>query len=334
MAPWKRGDSDGVTIGQFAIVMGGPNGWTGSISYGHISGLGREELRLPDPNLRFQSFIQTDAGINLGNSGGPLCNIDGEVIGVNIAIVYGANSIGFAIPVNRVKEIVPQLIANGKVVRGWLGVSIMNVAEEAEQQEQELEDYLQAYNLPDARGAFVVIATPDGPANKAGLLPDDVIREIDAVMVKGKLDLVARISAGAAGSTVALEIWRAGQSKQLDVVLGEFTDMATARYGAALLGLRVSDIPADVVKQLELDEGVQGVMIVDVVKDSPAGKAGLRSSQIIVEIAHQKVKGKESFKELIRSHARGGETLLLRVLVKPGTVERKFLKVPEGFEAP
>ena len=100
------------------------------------------------------------------------------------------------------------------------------------------------------------------------------------------------------------------------------------------LGLRVSDIPAGVVEQLELGEGVQGVMIVDVVKDSPAGKAGLRAGQVIVEIAHQKVNGKESFKELIRSHARGGETLLMRVLVKPGTVERKFLKVPEGFEAP
>ena len=333
LVPCKLGDSDKLKIGQFAVVMGSPNGLTGSISYGHISGLGREELRLPDRNLRFQDFIQTDAGINLGNSGGPLCNIDGEVIGVNIAIVYGANSIGFAIPVNRVKEIVPQLIANGKVVRGWLGVSIMNVDEEAEQQDQDLEDYLQAYNLPDARGAFVVVATPDGPANKAGLVPDDVIRKIDGIVVEDKIDLIARISALAPGSTVALEVWRAGKSKKLDVVLGEFTDMATARFGAALLGLRVSDIPAGVVERLGMD-GVDGVMIMDVVQDSPAGKAGLRSGQVIIEIAHRKVEGKESFKELMRSHARGGETLLLRVLVKPGTVERKFLKVPEGFEVP
>ena len=334
LVPCKLGDSDQLKIGQFAVVMGSPNGLTGSISYGHISGLGREELRLPDPNLRFQSFIQTDAGINLGNSGGPLCNIDGEVIGVNIAIVFGANSIGFAIPVNRVKEIVPQLIEYGKVSRGWLGVSIMNVDEEAEEQEQDIDDYLQAYGLPDARGAFVVVATPDGPASKAGLLPDDVIRKIDGVIVKDKLDLIGRISALAPGSTVALEVWRAGQSKHLDVVLGEFTDMATARYGEALLGLRVSDIPAEFVEKLELGEGVDGVMIMDVVKDSPAGKAGLQARQVIVEVAHQKVNGKESFKELIRTHAKGGETLLLRVLVGPNKIERKFLKIPEGFEAP
>ena len=124
------GDSDALKVGQFAIAMGSPRGFEGSLSFGHVSALGRDELNLP--GMRFQNFIQTDAAINLGNSGGPLCNIDGEVIGINVAILYGANSLGFAIPVNTAKEIVPQLISEGKVTRGYLGVEIRDAKPLAE----------------------------------------------------------------------------------------------------------------------------------------------------------------------------------------------------------
>ena len=121
----RLGDSSLLKVGQFAIAMGSPRGFEGSLSFGHISALGRNNLwGLQAQGIRFQNLIQTDAAINLGNSGGPLCNIDGEVVGINIAIIWGANSIGFAIPVNEVKNIVPDLIADGKVTRGFLGVHI------------------------------------------------------------------------------------------------------------------------------------------------------------------------------------------------------------------
>ena len=125
LPPARLGDSDAIKVGQFAVAIGSARGFEGSVSFGHISAIGREGLRgLAVQGLTFQNLVQTDAAINLGNSGGPLCNIAGEVIGINTAIVWGANSIGFAVPVNTAKTVVPQLIEQGQVTRGYLGVAI------------------------------------------------------------------------------------------------------------------------------------------------------------------------------------------------------------------
>lgn len=330
----KIGHSGDLKVGQFAIAMGSPRGLSGSLSFGHISALGRERLSLPDPNLRFQNFIQTDAAINLGNSGGPLCNIDGEVIGVNIAIVFGANSIGFAIPIDRVREIVPQLIATGKVVRGWLGVAIIDVEAAAQREEQELEDYLDAFGLPDGRGAYVHDVTPDGPAEASGLQSEDVIRKIDGLVVENTIDLINRISATQPGIKVTLEVWREGEAQDISVTLDEFPDMPTARYGRALLGMRVVELSDGIRQRLGLDDDLQGVVVAQVVPGSAAAEADVRAGDVVTKVAHKQVDDIDRFKGLLEDNAVAGKTLLLRVIRGNDEPDSKFIKVPEDFVLP
>lgn len=329
------GDSDVLQVGQFAIAMGSPRGLTDSVSFGHVSALGREELRLPDPNLRFQNFIQTDAAINLGNSGGPLCNIDGEVIGMNVAIAFGANSIGFAIPINTVKAIVPQLIKNGRVIRGWLGVSIVDVDEAAREAGQEVESYVEAFNLPDRKGTVVMAVARSGPAEKAGLQEDDVIRKIGDVVIDSKTELVNVVSNMAPGEEVDVVIYREGERMVVPVTLGEFPDMQTARFGPAYLGLRVMDVPQEVRNALNLaEEAPEGVLVAQVEEDSPAESAGFRPGDFIAKIAHEDVEGFDSFVELLRANAVPDKTMLVTVIRQGNEVERLFVEVPEDFEMP
>lgn len=332
----KLGDSDELKVGQFAIAMGSPRGLTGSLSFGHISALGREELALPGEALRFQNFIQTDAGINLGNSGGPLCNIDGEAIGINIAIVFGANSIGFAIPINRVKDVVPQLIAKGRVVRGWLGVRITNIEEQAEQKELELQAYLEAYGLPDKNGVYVHDVTPDGPAQRYGIRPEDFIRTINGRVVKDKHELIDRISAFEPGTDVNLGVWREGKEIELTVKVEEFPDLETAQYGRAYLGLRIAELTPELRAQLNLDAKINGVVVMRVTDNSPAQQAGIRPGSVIIKIAHKDVAGPDQFKSVLKENAHPGKTLLIRVIEPPpsGREDSKFVKVPDDFTMP
>lgn len=332
------GSSDNLKVGQFAVAMGSPRGLTGSISFGHISGLGRERLNLPDENLRFQSFIQTDAAINLGNSGGPLCDIEGNVIGVNIAIVWGANSIGFAIPIDRVKQIVPEIIKSGKVVRGWLGVTIMDVAAAAEEAGQEVDDFLQAYNLPGEEGAYVRGVTWGGPAEKAELKEEDVIWKIEGAVVSNTLDLIERISAVEPGTSVDLDVWREGELIEMPVIISEFPGMDGAKYGQNLLGMHVMDLgeinlTAGFAERLGLDDITTGVIIAAVEPDSPAEDEGIQPGDIVLKVAHEDVGDKNDFRRLISEKAEAGKALLLHVK-RAGEEDlvRKFIKVPEDFQ--
>lgn len=336
LKPVRLGDADTLKVGQFAIAMGSPNGLTGSFSYGHITGLGRERLDLPDPKLRFQSFIQTDAAINLGNSGGPLCNIDGEVIGVNVAIVFRANSIGFAIPVDRVKDVVPQLIASGKVVRGWLGVSILDLKMAAAGAEQDLEDYLDAYDLPDDSGTFVQGLSPDGPAERAGLLEDDVIRKIDDMHVEDPTHLINTISDMSPGVTATIGVWRKGKAVDIKVVIGEFPGLVAAQFGRDYFGMHVTDLDLgpDELESLGLQDEPTNYVIVEVIEDSPADEAGVRRGDVVLEIAHKDTTDLQDFKRVLEQEGRPGKTLLMRVLnLRQGANERKvYVKIPDDYE--
>jgi serine protease Do len=295
----RLGDSSKLRVGQFAIAIGSPRGFEGSFSFGHISALGREELNLPD--LRFRNLIQTDAAINLGNSGGPLCNLDGEVVGINIAIVYGANSLGFAIPINTAREIVPKLISEGKIVRGYLGVSIMNVREFAE-----------GVNLPDEKGAFVKSVQPGTPAERADLKPYDVIRKVNGAPVENAADLVRKISEIAPGSKVNLEIWRDKKPAEVEVKLDEYPgSLREAARGKEILGMHVQNLSAEIIERFRLKPDTAGVIVTEVDPRSAAEDAGISQGDIITEVAQKKVSNTEEFHRLVKENAVPGKSLLI-----------------------
>jgi serine protease Do len=322
------GDSDNLKVGQFAIALGSPRGLEGSLSFGHVSALGRDDLRLPT-DMRFQNFIQTDAAINLGNSGGPLCDIDGRVIGINTAIVFGAESLGFAIPVNTAKRIIPQLIEEGKIIRGYLGVSIMDVEDVAESSGSftvaELVDVL---GLPDTTGAYVESAAPDSPAEKAGIKNDDVIRKVNGKVVDNSKDLVRLISDFSPGTEVTLEVWRGKLPVELEVTLAEFPGRTVALLGKGILGMRVQPLTQELRTQLRIGDDINGLLVVDVEPGSPAAEAEIISGDIITQVAQQDVSTVDELKSLLEKSGKPGESLLLRV-ARPG--ERpvpKVIKIP------
>ncbi len=329
--------ADEVLVGQFAIAMGSPNGLTGSFSYGHVTGLGRESLELPDRDLRFQSFIQTDAAINLGNSGGPLCDIDGHVIGVNVAIVYRANSIGFAIPVSRVREVVPQLIEHGKVIRGWLGVSVREVAEQAMDENVEVEQFIQANKLPDKKGSYIANVTPGGPAEKGKIQAEDVVREINGVRINTSTDLVNTISSITPGDVAHIKLFRRGEEMELHVPVGEFPGQMAAMFGRDYLGIHVDTLNAEqlnpeFLKERGLDEAPTDFFVAAVVEKSPAAEAGIRRGDLVVEVGYKEVKSLEQFKKALKNEAKPGVALLMKVWTLSDEEPRKvYVKVPDGF---
>jgi len=336
IVPVVLGSSANLKVGQFAIAIGSARGQTGSVSYGHISGLGREQLDLPE-GLRFQQFIQTDAAINLGNSGGPLLNIDGEVIGVNVAIVYGANSIGFAIPIDRVKRIVPQLIADGSVTRGWLGVSIMNVERAAANEDVELEDFMDANDLVDSEGTVIARVTVDGPAEMAGLEPEDIIQKVNDHKIVNTTDLINYVSDLEPGTAGTLDVWRDGKSISIDITIGKFPGMFTAQWGRDYLGMHVAKF--DDLERMgfgarpnNVKEQGTDFVIVQVVEGSPAGEAGIRRGDIIVEVAHDEVGSLAEFTDLLEENARPGKTLLIRVSRMEEEAQKIYVKVPDDYE--
>lgn len=335
LKPVRLGTSGNLKVGQFAIAMGSPSGLTGSFSYGHITALDREDLDLP-LTLRFQKFIQTDAAINLGNSGGPLCNIDGEVIGVNVAIVGRANSLGFAIPIDRVKEVVPQLIEIGKFVRGWLGVSISSIEVAARNAKQEIEDYMDAYDLPHKLGTAIARLTPGGPAERAGLEEDDVIHELNGGVIEGSRDLIDSVSALEPGTVATLGIWRKGEAMELKVTIGEFPGLTPAEHGRAYFGMYVTalEISPRGLKLLGLDESPADFRVVEVEPDSPADKAGIKRNDAILEIAHKDTTTLEEFKQVLKKEGKPGKTLLMRVLQLEADAEPRkvYLKIPDDYE--
>jgi serine protease Do len=299
--------------------VGSPRGLEGSFSFGHITALGRDDLALP--KLRFQNLIQTDAAINLGNSGGPLCNIDGEVIGINVAIVYGAESLGFAIPIDTAKKVVKALIEDGKVTRGYLGV-VINSAE----------PFAEAEGLPDKNGAYVQDVQAGTVAERAGLQVYDIIRKVNGDVVKDDRDLVTKISDLPPGEKATLEVWRDGKTINIDVTLGEFpadVDERGIPKEKPLLGLGVMPLSEDMFEELGLEEGTEGVIVSEVDPGSAPDEAGIRPGDVIIEIAKQPVTSVEDFRALMKRHAKPGESLLVRVARPGGMPTVMVIKVPE-----
>ncbi|HXK11842.1 MAG TPA: Do family serine endopeptidase [Vicinamibacteria bacterium] len=295
------GDSDHTEVGEWVMAVGDPfdlPGGGNSVTVGVVSYVGRD---LPLGAVRGTSvqMIQTDAAINPGNSGGPLINTRGEVVGINTLIVTGGSQanagVGFSVPINVAKEILPQLREKGKVVRGWMGVSIQALSD----------DLARTYGLAEARGAYVSQVTPGSPAEKAGVQPEDVILSADGRAIQDNSDLSRYISSKSPGTSVRIELLRGKERKVVPVTLGVFQDEtaenAEERGGRASLGMTLRDLNASVAERLELPRGLRGVLVTEVEPGEAAEDAGLVPKDVIVSVNGQAVDGVDAFDRAIEA---------------------------------
>lgn len=289
------GDSDKMKVGQWAVAIGNPFGFDLSIgedvasqptvTVGVISALGRS---IEIQGKVYDDLIQTDAAINSGNSGGPLVNIKGEVIGINTAILApsgGSIGIGFAIPVNKAKEIVADLLKGGKVARGFLGIQMQNLDEKR----------AKFFGLSDTKGVIVTDVVADSPAEKAGVKRGDVILEVNGAPVNRDLELRSAIQKIKPGTPVKLSLWRQKKRMTLTVVLAEFQEDNVAEK--SWRGIVVDDVNEKTTSHYKLTVSA-GAVVTNVENDSQAWKAGIYEGDVILEFAGRPVKSANDFYEL------------------------------------
>lgn len=311
----KLGDSDSMHVGDWVVAIGNPFGLASSVSAGIISARARNIGAGP-----YDDFLQTDAAINPGNSGGPLFNLNGEVIGINTAIVGGGSGIGFAVPSNMAKELLPQL-ANGKIQRGWLGVSVQDLNPEL----------AKALKVPQPHGALIGdVPDNEGPAKKAGIQPEDVVVAIDGSPIDSARALTRSVGFKKPGSTVTLTLYRDGKKQDVKLQLGERPDREGVSSSgdqqngqdearAEKLGLAFDDVP----NQLQGRGGNAsgGAVVTNVDPGSPADRAELRQGMIIVEANGKPVKRARDLAQVLRE-AKSGSTVLMRIQVEGGRILR------------
>ena len=291
-------DSDRLRVGQWAIAIGNPFGLDRTVTVGIISATARNRVGV----TTYENFIQTDASINPGNSGGPLLNLDGKVIGINTAIVAAGQGIGFAIPINEAKAVMAQLIARGRVVRGWLGVVIQDLTA----------DLAASFGVREREGVLVAEVMKDGPAEVAGLRAGDVVVEVNGAPVRDVPDLQRRVAALAPGERVRMTIVRDGARQPATVVIAEMpADEPTvlAQAGIEGLGLQVEALVPGASERLGLGVA-RGLLIVDIVAGGPAERAGLRRGDIILEIGRQPVGDAQTFAQALGATPAGEPTLI------------------------
>lgn len=292
------GNSDAIEVGDWAIAVGSPFGLSKSMTVGVISAKGRSNVGIVD----YENFIQTDAAINPGNSGGALLNIDGELIGINTAIFTksgGYNGIGFAIPVNLANKVMTDLITQGKVVRGWLGVIIQPIT--AELQEQ--------FNLKTKTGALISDVVDDGPADEAGIKRGDIVVSFDGAEIQDSYDLRNRVGQAPVGKKVKIELVRRGKTRTVTLNISAFPQDDDTPEEADILGAEVATITRDLKNELKLKQR-SGVVITDISPDSPAQRAGLRKGDIILEVANQSIYRLSDYQDVIGQLQKGQHVLV------------------------
>lgn len=300
----RFGDSTGVKVGQWVLAVGNPFGLDQTVTLGVVSGIGRENINLS----RYENFIQTDASINPGNSGGPLFNLRGEVIGINTAIINFAQGIGFAIPSNMAKQVIEQLLANGKVVRGWLGVGIQPLTAELAKK----------FGVTEGGGVLVNEVFEKDPAALAGIQPGDVIVRINGVVVDSPNKLSRLIGTLAPGATSQIEVVRDLKHLHLNIPLTERPDSPVLASVPRIekveskLGLEVQESTAGLVEKFRLRQS-KGVVITKVEPNSLAQAEGLQEGDLIIEVNRTEVSSLGDFTSTI-SQSRRGDAFLLRVL--------------------
>ncbi|MBW2029698.1 MAG: DegQ family serine endoprotease [Deltaproteobacteria bacterium] len=308
LVPLPLGDSDRIEVGDWVVAIGNPFGLGHTVTAGIVSAKYRHIGAGP-----YENFIQTDASINPGNSGGPLLNTVGEVIGINTAIFSqsgGSIGIGFAIPINMAKDLLPQL-KKGKVVRGWLGVLIQAITPELKEK----------LGLEGEGGALVADITPGGPADTAGLKRGDVIITFDGKEIKEMRDLPYIVASTPVGKTVEVEVVRKGKKKTFQVKIGVLKGeegVPAPTEESPKLGMTVKELTPELARTYGLSE-TSGIVVVGVDRGSPAAEAGIRTGDIILEIDQVPVEDLEQFNNRMSAY-KEGDTILLLLRRQGGTL--------------
>ncbi len=306
------GNSDQLDVGEFVLAIGNPFGLSQTVTMGIVSAIGRASVGIAE----YEDFIQTDAAINPGNSGGALVNTRGELVGINTAIFSrsgGYQGIGFAVPANMVRSVMDSLVTRGKVVRGWLGVSIQGVTA----------DLAKNFGLREAKGALVSEVLPDSPAARSGLKSGDVIVEFDGREVEDQTALRNMVAQTAVDKDVPVKVVRDNKPKIIKVKIGEQPKNLTAgaegstrpqgrsAENTALAGVDVRSLTPELAERFGLAKDARGVVITDVTAESKAAGAGLRPGDVITEINRQPVNGLEDYRRIVGKLGKEDSPLLL-----------------------
>ncbi|MDA8434222.1 MAG: DegQ family serine endoprotease [Nitrospiraceae bacterium] len=299
--PW--GDSDALEVGDLVLAVGNPYGLNQTVTMGIVSAVGRANVGIAD----YEDFIQTDAAINPGNSGGGLVNVRGELVGINTAIFStsgGYQGIGFAIPSNMVRTIMGSLLKSGKVIRGWLGVSVQRITS----------DLAKQFDLKDESGVLVSDVSENGPAGKAGLMRGDVILEYDGKKTDDPSQFRNMIANTLPGESHHLTVMRNNRVLTLNVAIGELPQETQEVGGEedknVLKGVEVQEITPELAARLDLPEQVTGVMVSDINEDSPAYGV-LASGDVIQEINRSRITGVKDYERAMAETGKNDSLLLL-----------------------
>ena len=326
------GDSDSAKVGNWVLAIGNPFGLVNTVTAGIISARARDISAGP-----FDDFIQTDASINRGNSGGPLFNLNGEVIGVNTAIYSptgGSVGIGFSIPSNLAKTVLSQLEKFGKTRRGWLGVKIQTVTD----------DIANSLGLLKTMGALVSFVFEDSPAALSGMQTGDVILKFDGKEVDEMRSLPRIVAETDINKPVKVEVWRDGKIINLSVLVGEMKEESEEGVSSknqeplsqpgeperlAELGLVLSNITGDVRNEFSIPEEIQGVIVVSVDDNSDAANKGILSGDIIMEVAQNKVLSVEEIKMILNIEKRASRNFALLLINRKGNLSFIAIKIED-----
>ena len=313
------GDSNKSKVGDWVLAIGNPLGQGFSVSAGIISARGRAL------SGSYDDFIQTDAAINRGNSGGPLFNMEGEVIGVNTAILSpngGSIGIGFSMSSAVVQKVVEQLKTFGETRRGWLGVRIQDVTE----------DVAEALGIEKTDGALVT-DVPEGPAKNGGLKSGDVIIEFDGKKIKDTRELVRIVGDSSVGKKVLVKVLRDGKEVALSVKLGRLEDNVASSQPVRksskkveFAGMTLSNVNREVAEKLDIDANIKGVVIVDVKAGSVAEEKGLKKGDVIIQVNRVKISSTDELKKLNEEAKRAKKTSVLMLILRNGM--RRFIGLP------
>lgn len=322
------GDSDAVRVGDWVLAIGNPFGLGGTVTAGILSAHHRDINAGP-----YDDFLQTDASINKGNSGGPMFNVKGEVIGINTAIYSptgGSIGIGFAIPSSLAKPVIEQLKTYGKPRRGWLGVRIQGVTDEI----------AESLGLDKPRGALVASVSEKGPAQVAGIQPGDVILTFDEKEVSDMRRLPRLVAETPIDKTVKVTVWRKRKEHVLDVKVGELDEneeQAALTPGSDkektppstvnALGLSLSAVTPELRQRFSLADDVSGVVVTEVANDSPAAEKGIRAGDVVVEVAQEEVKDPAQVAAKIEEAKKAGRKSILLLIDRAGDLRFVALRV-------